>query len=159
MLATILRFGVTVAAIPLCARFMDGVHLINPNNALLLGIVLAILYTLIRPLLRLVFKLASCCTMGLVNVLLDLLFVARFNWGVAGAAAATVASQAAAMLLALSASFPFILTSSRAVFIMTSFVTFTFGGILFSFLYNKCYITNVILSRHLTVVNRQKTIS
>lgn len=77
MTATLLRFGVTVAAIPLCARFMDGVHLINPNNALLLGIVLAILYTLIRPLLRLVFKLASCCTMGLVNVLLDAMVV---NW-------------------------------------------------------------------------------
>lgn len=75
MLATLLRFGVTVAAIPLCARFMDGVHLIDPDNALLLGIVLAVLYTLIRPLLRLVLKLASCCTMGVIYVILDAMLV------------------------------------------------------------------------------------
>lgn len=77
MMATLLRFGVTVAAIPLCARFMDGVHLIDQDHALLLGIVLAVLYTLIRPLLRLVLKPASCCTMGLVNALLD---AALVNW-------------------------------------------------------------------------------
>ena len=49
MMATLLRFGITVAAIPLCARVMDGVHMINPDNALVLGVVLAILYTLLRP--------------------------------------------------------------------------------------------------------------
>ena len=41
MLATILRFAATVAAIPLCARYMDGVHLIDQHNAVLLGVVLA----------------------------------------------------------------------------------------------------------------------
>ena len=38
---------------------------------------------------------------ALLNVLLDLLFVAVFHWGVAGAAAATVLSQLAAMVMAL----------------------------------------------------------
>ena len=75
MLATLLRFGVTVAAIPLCARFMDGVHMINPDNALLLGVVLAILYTLLRPFLRFVLKLPNFCTMGLVYVVLDAMLV------------------------------------------------------------------------------------
>lgn len=77
MLATILRFGITVAAIPLCARFMDGVHMIDPNNALVLGVVLAILYTLLRPFLRFVLKLPNFCTLGLVYVVLDAMLV---NW-------------------------------------------------------------------------------
>ncbi len=77
MLATLLRFGITVAAIPLCARFMDGVHILNSDNAILLGVVLAILYTLLRPFLRFVLKLPNFCTLGLVYVLLDAMLV---NW-------------------------------------------------------------------------------
>lgn len=77
MLATLLRFGITVAAIPLCARFMDGVHLLDPDNAILLGVVLAILYTMLRPFLRFVLKLPNFCTLGLVYVLLDAMLV---NW-------------------------------------------------------------------------------
>lgn len=38
---------------------------------------------------------------ALLNVVLDLLFVALFKWGVAGAAAATIISQAVAMFMAL----------------------------------------------------------
>ncbi len=38
---------------------------------------------------------------AVLNILLDLLFVALFHWGVAGAAAATVISQAVAMFMAL----------------------------------------------------------
>ena len=77
MFATLLRFGITVAAIPLCARFMDGVHLLDPDNALVLGVVRAILYTLLRPFLRFVLKLPNFCTLGLVYVLLDAMLV---NW-------------------------------------------------------------------------------
>lgn len=77
MLATILRFAATVAAIPLCARFMDGVHLIDQNNAIVLGLVLAVVYTLLRPFLRLVLKLPNFCTLGLVYVVLDAVLV---NW-------------------------------------------------------------------------------
>lgn len=77
MFATLLRFGVTVAAIPLCARLMDGVHLINPDNAIVLGVVLAIVYTLLRPFLRLVLKLPNFCTLGLVYVILDAMLI---NW-------------------------------------------------------------------------------
>ena len=77
MLATILRFAATVAAVPLCARFMDGVHLIDLHNAILLGVVLAVIYTLLRPLLRILLKIPSFCTLGLVDVLVDALLV---NW-------------------------------------------------------------------------------
>lgn len=75
MFATLLRFGATVAAILLCDRFMDGVHIINTNNAIVLGVVLAILYTLLRPFLRFVLKLPNFCTLGLVYVLLDAMLV------------------------------------------------------------------------------------
>lgn len=47
-----------------------------------------------RPLLL----LATCC---LLNILLDLLFVAGFRWGVAGAAAATALAQTCSALLVL----------------------------------------------------------
>lgn len=77
MLATILRFAATVAAIPLCARLMDGVHLIDFHNAILVGVILAVLYTLLRPFLRLVLKVPNFCTLGLVYVVLDALLV---NW-------------------------------------------------------------------------------
>lgn len=77
MLATILRFAATVAAVPLCARYMDGVHLIDQHNAVLLGVVLAVVYTLLRPFLRFVLKVPNFCTMGLVYVVLDAMLV---NW-------------------------------------------------------------------------------
>lgn len=77
MLATILRFAATVAAIPLCARYMDGVHLIDPHNAVVLGVVLAVIYTLLRPFLRFVLKIPNFCTLGLVYVVLDAMLV---NW-------------------------------------------------------------------------------
>ena len=48
---------------------------------------------------------------AITNILLDLLFVAYFQWGVAGAAAATVLSQAIAFLLAA-----YVLYANRSVF-------------------------------------------
>ncbi|MBR4068677.1 MAG: phage holin family protein [Clostridia bacterium] len=77
MLATILRFAATIAAVPLCAHLMDGVHLIDMHNAIVLGVVLAVIYTLLRPLLRLVLKIPNFCTLGLVDILVDALLV---NW-------------------------------------------------------------------------------
>lgn len=77
MLATILRFAATVAAIPLCANLMDGVHMLNEHNAVLLGVVLAVVYTLLRPFLRFVLKIPNFCTLGLVYVVLDAMLV---NW-------------------------------------------------------------------------------
>ena len=48
---------------------------------------------------------------AITNILLDLLFVAYFQWGVAGAAAATVLSQSIAFLLAA-----YVLYANRSVF-------------------------------------------
>lgn len=71
MFAGALRFLITAGAIPLCAKFMDGVHVVDIHNALLLGLILAIGYTLLRPLVRLLLGLVNFCTLGLLYVFVD----------------------------------------------------------------------------------------
>jgi uncharacterized membrane protein YvlD (DUF360 family) len=71
MLGGFLRFAITAAAIPLCAKFMDGVSLINMENAILLGVILAVGYTLLRPLVRLLLSVINFCTLGILYVLVD----------------------------------------------------------------------------------------
>lgn len=82
-------FKATYDYLVICGGGIIFIYIYNVISAILRGV-----GDSIRPF---IFLVAS----SLVNVLLDLLFVAHFNWGVAGAAAATVASQAAAMLLAV----------------------------------------------------------
>lgn len=71
MFGGILRFLITAAAIPVCANFMDGVQLINLHNAILLGVILAVGYTLLRPLVRLLLSIINFCTLGLLYVAVD----------------------------------------------------------------------------------------
>ena len=60
----ILRFLVTAAAVPLCAQLMDGVRAVDMSNAIVLGLLLAVVYTVLRPLLRLLLKVVNFCTLG-----------------------------------------------------------------------------------------------
>ena len=71
MFAALLRFAITVAAIPLCARFMDGVVVLDQQNALIVGGILAVVFTLIRPLMRLLLSILNFCTLGLLFVAVD----------------------------------------------------------------------------------------
>ena len=71
MAGILLRFGVTVAAIPLCGHFLDGVHILEMGNALLLGAVLGLIYMALRPLTRLILSVFNFCTLGLLNVAVD----------------------------------------------------------------------------------------
>lgn len=71
MLGGILRFAITAAAIPLCAKFMDGVSLISMENAIILGVILAVGYTLLRPVMRLLLSVINFCTLGLLYVAVD----------------------------------------------------------------------------------------
>lgn len=69
------------------------------------GVVFMMFYNIISGILRglgdskrpLYFLIISCC----VNIVLDLLFVVVFRWGVAGVAIATVAAQAVAVVFAI----------------------------------------------------------
>jgi len=71
MFGVVLRFAVTVAAIPLCAAYYPGVHMENLQTALLVGVVLGVLYALIRPVARLLLKVINWLTLGLLYVLVD----------------------------------------------------------------------------------------
>lgn len=80
MVATIFRFLITAAAVPLCAVYMDGVQLLDMTNAIVVGLILAVIFTLLRPVLRLILSVISFCTMGLLNVVVDAWLV----WTAAG---------------------------------------------------------------------------
>ncbi len=71
MTAGIFRFLITAAALPLCASFMDGVQLVDMRGAIVLGLILAAIYTVLRPLVRLLLSVVNFCTLGLLYVAVD----------------------------------------------------------------------------------------
>lgn len=71
MFAAILRFLITAASIPICAEFMDGVTLINMQNAIVVGLILAVIFTVLRPVVRLILSVVNFCTLGLLYVAVD----------------------------------------------------------------------------------------
>lgn len=76
----VLRFLVTVAAVPLCGEFMDGVQVTDFTQALLLGVILGAIYLVLRPLARLVLSVFNFCTLGLLYIVVDAWLV----WTAAG---------------------------------------------------------------------------
>ena len=73
--ALLARFVITAAAIPLCARFMDGVVVMDMANALIVGALLGLIYTLLRPLVRLILSVINFCTLGIVSIFVDAWFI------------------------------------------------------------------------------------
>ncbi len=71
MLAAVLRFLVTVAAVPLCAEYLPGVHRADWTQAALIGAILAALYLVLRPVARLLLKVFNWLTLGLLYVAVD----------------------------------------------------------------------------------------
>ena len=71
MFGAILRFIVTVAAIPFCAQYMAGVHAADWTKAAMIGAILAVLYIVLRPLMRLLLTVINWFTLGLLYVVLD----------------------------------------------------------------------------------------
>ena len=64
MFAAFVRFAVTVAAVPLCAEYLDGVKMLDPTNALVVGVILAAIYNVLRPVMRLTLSVLNFCTLG-----------------------------------------------------------------------------------------------
>ena len=71
MIAGILRFAITAAALPVCAEYMDGIHVLDPKNAIIVGLILAVIFTVLRPVLRMLLRVINFCTMGLLFVVVD----------------------------------------------------------------------------------------
>lgn len=69
--ALLARFLITALAIPLCARFMDGVIVVDLMNALILGAILGGGYTLLRPIIKLIMSVLNFCTLGLISIFVD----------------------------------------------------------------------------------------
>ena len=58
-------------AIPFCAQYMAGVHTTDWTKAALIGVILAVLYMLLRPLMRFLLTVINWLTLGLLYVALD----------------------------------------------------------------------------------------
>ena len=75
------------------------VHSVNYLRIILIGIPILMTYNLFAALLRAIgdskAPFLAVLLSSVINVILDMLFVIRFHWGVSGAAAATILSQAA----------------------------------------------------------------
>ena len=69
--AVLARFLITAVTIPLCARFMDGITVVDMTNALIVGAGLGLAYTLLRPVIRLVMAVINFCTLGLLSIFVD----------------------------------------------------------------------------------------
>ena len=69
--AALVRFAITVAAIPVCARYMSGVVMLDLQNTLVVGLILAVIFTVLRPLVRLILSVINFCTLGLLYVFVD----------------------------------------------------------------------------------------
>ena len=54
MFAAFVRFAVTVAAVPLSAQYLDGIRMLDLTNALIVGVILAAVFTVLRPVMRLI---------------------------------------------------------------------------------------------------------
>lgn len=78
--AAFVRFAATVLALPLCARFMDGVVVLDLANTLVVGAILGVIFTLLRPLMRLILSVLNFCTLGLLYIAVDAWLV----WTAAG---------------------------------------------------------------------------
>lgn len=50
--AAVIRFVLTAAALPACAYYLEGIQMLSWQNTLLAGLILAGIYTLLRPLAR-----------------------------------------------------------------------------------------------------------
>ena len=71
MFAGSLRFVITAAALPLCAQYLPGVVMLDLHKTLVLGALLALAYTILRPLVRLILSVINFCTLGLLYVAVD----------------------------------------------------------------------------------------
>ena len=67
----IAEMAATIAAVPLCAAYLPGIHCANTEFGVVTGLALAILYLLLRPIARALTGLIGCLPGGLTNILVD----------------------------------------------------------------------------------------
>ena len=74
-----LRFFACTAALPLAALLLPGVESAGPEDAWIAGGLLAFVYLVLRPVLRLLVSAGNCLSLGLLGFAVD----AGLVWGIA----------------------------------------------------------------------------
>ena len=61
-------------------EYLDGVKMLDLTNALIVGVILAVIFTVLRPVMRLILSVLNFCTLGLLYIAVDAWLV----WTAAG---------------------------------------------------------------------------
>jgi len=83
-MGVLMRFLGCVVAMPVAAWLLPGVHAATPEAAWIAGLLLGIVYLIIRPIAKLILSPFNCLTFGLVGFLIDVLFLRFVAGNVAG---------------------------------------------------------------------------
>lgn len=65
------RFCGCIIAMPIAAWLLPGVHTVNAEAAWLAGLMLGVVYLLLRPLVKLVLAPFNCLTLGILGFFVD----------------------------------------------------------------------------------------
>lgn len=71
MISMIARFLGCVVAMPIAAAVLPGVHTASTEAAWLAGLMLGVVYLVLRPLLKLLISPLNCLTFGLIGFVVD----------------------------------------------------------------------------------------
>ena len=71
MFAVVVRFAITMAVIPLAGEYLPAIALVNMQGALWVGFLLALVYTVLRPVVRMLLKVFNFCLFGLLYIAVD----------------------------------------------------------------------------------------
>ena len=78
------RFIACVVAMPLAAFLLPGVHTADPETAWIAGLLLGLLYLILRPLAKLLLLPFHCLTLGIFGFVVDALLVQLAAWWMPG---------------------------------------------------------------------------
>lgn len=96
MLNKIIKFLALGGVVWLCAQYLDGISVVNYTDAIIAALVLAIVNSLIRPILSIISLPITLITFGLFSLILTAFMVEIMDYFVSGI---TVASFWWALLL------------------------------------------------------------
>lgn len=71
MTKVIFQMIITVVALPVCAHYLEGIWVQDMSYALIAGVVLALIYMLLRPFVKLITKVFNFFTLGLLSIFID----------------------------------------------------------------------------------------
>lgn len=75
MTGVLFRFCATVVAMPTAAWLLPGVHAANSQVAWLTGVLLGLIYLILRPIAKLLLSPLNCLSLGVIGFLADVGFV------------------------------------------------------------------------------------